>query len=210
MDSLDFLAFIRFLLWRKGRISLLMSYLRSDGFSIHKSPAPHLSWCRGLQGCFTSLGSSFTTRKRRINHKLKREVLQQQFIIMEQRLWTIITWPAAILTTVFGYYMVYLLDLWESGWMMVKLGLTTAFVGISYHESYSIQAIADETRLSWTSTQLRLWNELAAMFLVTIIFVVVSKESAWIGFMALWAFFALGITLMIAIRIYKRLSREVE
>jgi putative membrane protein len=61
--------------------------------------------------------------------------------------------------------------------------------------------------VTWTSTQLRLWNELAAMFLVTIIFVVVLKNSLdWIY--GTLGFFALGITLMIAIRIYKRFREK--
>mgnify|MGYP001158823895 CR=1 FL=1 len=136
----------------------------------------------------------------------EREVLQKQFIIMERRLWTIITWPAAILSTFFGYYMVYTLDLWSSGWMMVKLGLTTALLG--YHiMNHILYKRLQRNLVTWTSTQLRLWNELAAMFLVTIIFVVVLKNSLdWIY--GTLGFFALGITLMIAIRIYKRFREK--
>ena len=36
----------------------------------------------------------------------ERKALQDQFKIMENRLWYIITWPAAILATVFGVWMV--------------------------------------------------------------------------------------------------------
>ena len=133
---------------------------------------------------------------------VERDVLQKQFIIMERRLWTIITWPAAILATIFGYYMVYTLDLWSSGWMMVKLGLTTALWGYHIINHIMYKRLQQNT-VKWTSTQLRLWNELAAMFLVTIVFVVVLKNGLdWIY--GTIGFFALGITLMIAIRIYKR------
>ena len=54
----------------------------------------------------------------------ERKVLQNQFKIMENRLWFIIAWPAAILATIFGVWMVIDLNLWTQPWMMVKLGLT--------------------------------------------------------------------------------------
>lgn len=133
---------------------------------------------------------------------LERDVLQKQFIIMEWRLWNIITWPAAILTTVFGYYMVYSLDLWTSGWMMVKMGLTTALWAYHIMNHVLFKRLQDN-KITWTSNQLRLWNELAAIFLVTIVFVVVLKNSLdWVY--GTIGFFALGVVLIIAIRMYKR------
>ena len=180
-----------------------MEFLSSIDFNIRYILALHIifvvSWFAGL---FYIVRLFIYHTEAENKPQVEKEILQQQFIIMEKRLWTIITWPAAILTTVFGYYMVYLLDLWESGWMMVKLGLTTGLWG--YHiMNHILFKRLQRNEVSWTSTQLRLWNELAAMFLVTIIFVVVLKNSLdWIyGTMG---FFALGITLMIAIRIYKR------
>ncbi|NCG30998.1 MAG: protoporphyrinogen IX oxidase, partial [Bacteroidetes bacterium] len=52
----------------------------------------------------------------------EKDILQAQFKIMEKRLWYIITWPAAILASIFGFWMVYELNLWSSMWMNVKLG----------------------------------------------------------------------------------------
>jgi putative membrane protein len=64
---------------------------------------------------------------------------------------------------------------------------------------YRIQAES----LSWTSTHLRLWNELATLFLVAIVFLVVLKSTLnWVY--GTVGFFAVGIGLMLAVRIYKR------
>ena len=132
-----------------------------------------------------------------------KKILSDQFEIMEQRLWWIITTPAMVLTLVFGTLMIvanpYLL---EQGWMHIKL-LFVALLLVYHFGSQKMMFNMKRGVFKRKSGQLRLWNELAAMFLVTIIFVVVLKNSLdWIyGTMG---FFALGITLMIAIRIYKR------
>jgi putative membrane protein len=56
--------------------------------------------------------------------------------------------------------------------------------------------------ISWSSTQLRLWNELATLFLVAIVFLVEMQSTlSWIG--GIFGFFGVGITLMIAVKLYK-------
>jgi putative membrane protein len=58
----------------------------------------------------------------------------------------------------------------------------------------------DEIR--WTSTQLRLWNELATLFLVAIVFLVEMQTTlSWVG--GIVGFFGVGVTLMIAVKLYK-------
>jgi putative membrane protein len=132
-------------------------------------------------------------------------VLFGQFKIMEQRLWQIITWPAAVLATVFGYWMVIELNLWSQGWMMLKLGLTSLLWG--YHlATHWLYLRYQRDELVWSSTQLRLWNELATLWLVAIVFVVVLKGTLnWIY--GTLGFFAVGVLLMVAVRTYKRLRK---
>lgn len=110
----------------------------------------------------------------------ERSILTDQFKIMQQRLWYIITWPAAILATIFGYYMVYLLNYWEVGWMLSKIGMTTALW--AYHiGNHIVFKKAQKGTLNWSSNQLRLWNELATLFMVSIVFIVVLKNQLdWI------------------------------
>ena len=133
-------------------------------------------------------------------------VLDPQLRLMERRLWTIITWPAAILATAFGYYMVYQLQNHGTAWMLTKIGLTTALWG--YHLiNHWLYIKLQKGALPWSSTQLRFWNELAALFLVSIVFVVVLKSAMnWIY--GTIGFFALGVLLMIAIKWYKRMRMK--
>ena len=59
----------------------------------------------------------------------------------------------------------------------------------------------------WTSTQLRLWNELATVILFAIVFLVVLKNALnWIfGVIGIILF---SIILMMAVKIYKRLRMK--
>jgi len=52
-----------------------------------------------------------------------RGILLKQLKLMTRRLWYIITWPSAILATVFAVYLLILNPAWlEDTWMHVKLG----------------------------------------------------------------------------------------
>jgi putative membrane protein len=55
----------------------------------------------------------------------------------------------------------------------------------------------------WTSNQLRLWNELATIFLFAIVFLAVKKDAlSWV--FGVVGIVSLGVILMIAVKIYKR------
>lgn len=130
-----------------------------------------------------------------------KEVLFKQFALMEKRLWYIITWPAAILATIFGYWMVIELNLWTQPWMMVKLALTT-LLWVYHLINHKIFLKYQQNLLVLTSNKLRLWNEVATLWLVSIVFVVVLKsELNWIY--GTLGFFCTALLLMIAIRAYK-------
>lgn len=133
----------------------------------------------------------------------KRSILQNQYKVMEKRLWYIIGWPAMILTTIFGVWMLikqpYLL---EQPFMHVKLGLV--FGLILYHISCErmLRKFKNDI-ITLNSFKLRLWNEVATIFLVAIVFTVVMKHSMnW-----LWGvigFLLTGVSLMIAVKMYKK------
>ena len=140
-----------------------------------------------------------------------RKVLQEQFGIMMKRLWYGITWPSAILTLIFGIWV-----LFESGyakivfepagrWMLIKL----IFVVCLYLYHFSLQKILKQQLagvFTYTSQQLRIWNEVATIFLVAVVMLVVVKQnlSALWGVLGLLAFVLL---LMSAIKIYKLLRK---
>ena len=64
-----------------------------------------------------------------------KSILQQQFRVMIRRLWLGITWPSAILTLIFGPWMMILLDAVPT-WLAIKLGFVAGLYG--YHFSLHI------------------------------------------------------------------------
>lgn len=132
----------------------------------------------------------------------KRSILQEQYKIMMKRLWYGITWPSAVLTLIFGPWMIILLG-GIPGWLWVKL----AFVSGLYIYHFILHSIFKglmKDQFRYTSTQLRIWNEVATIFLVAIVFLVVLKSllsMAW----ALVGLAAFTLVLLIAIRVYKLL-----
>ena len=92
-------------------------------------------------------------------------------------------------------------DLLSLPWMHVKL---TFVVGLLiYH--FICQNIINQLKqgiFKWTSTQLRIWNELATIFLVAIVFTVILKSAIdWIyGLVGLVLF---SMIIMSAVKVYK-------
>jgi putative membrane protein len=132
------------------------------------------------------------------------KILARQFKIMQKKLWWIITTPAMILTVIFGVWM-FLKNpgLLNQTWMQIKL----VFVALLIIYHFICQHILRNFRidkLNWNSIQLRLWNELATVFLVAIVFIVTLKSSFdWLkGF---FGFFLVALVLMIAVKIYKKI-----
>lgn len=137
----------------------------------------------------------------------KKGILQEQLGIMQKRLWWIITTPAMVLTVAFGTWMI--LDQPEyylsQPWMHMKLGFV--FLLLIYHfycQKMMRQCHAGTIR--WTSGKLRLWNEVATLFLVAIVFLVILKNSMnWIY--GTLGFFGVAILLMIGIQFYKKMRK---
>ena len=130
----------------------------------------------------------------------ERNILRTQFGIMMKRLWLGITWPSAILTLIFGPWMWYLLGSFPQ-WLMIKL----VFVIGLYVYHFSLQAIYRQQMkgiFKYSSQQLRIWNEVATIFLVAIVMLAVVKQNIGVvwGLIGLIAFV---ILLTSAIKIYK-------
>jgi protoporphyrinogen IX oxidase len=131
---------------------------------------------------------------------VEKKVLREQFTMMISRLWWGITWPSAILTLILGPTVLYIYGSVDT-WMWIKL----AFVLGLYLYHFSLHRIYVEQKngiFRFTSGQLRIWNEVATVFLVAIIMLVSVKSSlsfVW-GLMGLLLFV---ILLMSAIKIYK-------
>ncbi|NVK50129.1 MAG: CopD family protein [Cyclobacteriaceae bacterium] len=133
----------------------------------------------------------------------ERVILKPQLDLMASRLWYIITWPSAILTLIFGIWILsYRMGYLQLGFMHAKLG----FVVLLYAYHLGCHFIFKEIqkgRTRWTSTQLRIWNEVSTLLLFAIVFLIVLKNTlsmVW-GIVGL---VGLGIFLMAGIKIYKK------
>ena len=136
-----------------------------------------------------------------------KKILQSQYKLMSKRLWLIITWPSAILASLFGFWIIYqnptYLDL---PWMHIKLG----FVGLLYIYHFLCHKIYMQLQndiIKYSSNQLRIWNEVATIILFSIVFLVVLKSTVnWIyGVVGILLF---SILLMLAVKLYKRLRNK--
>ncbi len=133
----------------------------------------------------------------------EKKILQDQFMIMQKRLWYGITWPSCIVTLLFGLSMIHhWFPLSENRWLIIKL-IFVLFL-VLYHLSLGkILKRFQRGELPYTSTQLRVWNEVSTIFLVAIVFLVILKNvlSMFYGLIGL---VGLIIVLMAAIMAYKK------
>ncbi|MGH2623005.1 MAG: protoporphyrinogen oxidase HemJ [Sphingobacterium sp.] len=135
------------------------------------------------------------------------QVLHKQFVIMESRLWRVITTPSMYIVVFSALVMLYLNPaLLGAGWMQVKLCFVVGL--LAYHffsQRIMNQLKAGESR--WTSTQLRLWNEVSTVILFAIVFLVVLK-SAFGWLFGVIGLVSLGVLLMILVKLYKKYRKN--
>ncbi|WP_205687086.1 CopD family protein [Chitinophaga rhizosphaerae] len=135
----------------------------------------------------------------------RRSILQDQYRIMMKRLWFGITWPSAVLTLILGPWMAFLL-----GSIPVWLWIKLAFVLGLYFYFFFLHGIYKDLQagvIKRSSTQLRVWNEVATIFLVAIVFLVVLKSFL----STVWALAGLALftaALMVAIKVYKNIREK--
>ncbi|UYQ92854.1 CopD family protein [Chitinophaga horti] len=135
----------------------------------------------------------------------ERSILQQQYKIMMKRLWFGITWPSAVLTLIFGPWMLVLYGSIPL-WLWVKLGFVL-FLYAYFFFLHSIFSQQQKGVFRFNSTQLRVWNEVATIFLVAIVFLVVLKSLASM----MWGLIGLLLftgALLVAIKVYKKVREK--
>ncbi len=137
----------------------------------------------------------------------EKDILTNQFKLMTKRLWFIITWPSAILASIFAFILLFMIPEWlQQPWMHVKL----VFVVLLYAYHFKCHLIVKELQkdvVKWTSNQMRLWNEGSTLILFSVIFLVIVRDAInWIY--GVIGIFVLAIILMLGIRIYKRIRAK--
>ncbi|MGK0458887.1 MAG: putative membrane protein [Polaribacter sp.] len=136
-----------------------------------------------------------------------KSILQTQFKLMSKRLWYIITWPSAILASIFGIWLIYLNPVWlEQPWMLVKL----AFVLALYFYHGFCQNIYNKLQkdiIKYSTFKLRIFNEISTIILFAVVFLVTVKSAiSWVwGVVGILLF---GVLIMLGIKLYKRIREK--
>ncbi|MET4081711.1 putative membrane protein [Pedobacter sp. UYP30] len=159
-----------------------------------------VSWMAGL---FYSVRLFIYHTEANDRPEVERVILQTEFEKIEARLWNIIATPAMILTIAAGVTMIFVNPaLLKMPWLHVKLGFVVLL--IAYH--FICQRIMRQLKrgiFTLSSFQLRLWNEVATILLVAIVFTVVLKSAVdWLYGLAGLIIFSMVI--MTFVKLYKK------
>jgi putative membrane protein len=126
---------------------------------------------------------------------------------MTYRLWYIITWPSAVLATLFAIWLLLLMPVWlQMPWMHVKLGFVFAL--FLYHgKCQQIYNHLQKDEVKYSSSFMRLWNEGATIILFAVVFLVILKNAFnWIyGVLGIFLF---SIIIMLGFKFYKKIRER--
>jgi len=137
----------------------------------------------------------------------EKEILGKQLKLMAKRLWFIITWPSAILSTIFAIWLLIINPGWlQQGWMLVKLAFVLLLFIYHYKSHiYYKQLQNDEVKV--TSNFMRIWNEGATFILFAVVFLVILKSTInWI--FGVVGILLLGILIMLGFKLYKNIRSK--
>jgi putative membrane protein len=137
----------------------------------------------------------------------EKEILQKQYKIMTYRLWYIITWPSAVLATIFALLLLHLNPgFLEMPWMQVKLGFVVLLF-IYHFKCHKIYSELQNDTIKYTSNFMRLWNEGATIILFAVVFLVILKNAInWIyGVVGIVLF---SVIIMLGFKFYKRIREK--
>jgi len=137
----------------------------------------------------------------------EKEILVKQYQLMTYRLWYIITWPSAVLATIFAVIMLSLRPVLLSlDYMQVKFGFVLLL--FLYHARCQVffKQLQQGTSTK-TSSFFRIWNEGATIILFAVVFIIIVKSAInWIfGVVGIIAF---SILLMLGYKFYKRIREK--
>jgi putative membrane protein len=137
----------------------------------------------------------------------ERSIILKQLLMMTRRLWFGITWPSAVLTLLLGISMLLKQPFWlKLPFMQIKLGLVLGLY--AYHISLHVLfKQLQEGIVRYSSQQMRVWNEVATLFLISIVFLIVVKTALSIA----WGLVGLALVtlaILIGIRAYRKLRKN--
>ena len=137
----------------------------------------------------------------------EQDILIKQYQLMQYRLWYIITWPSAILASLFAFWMLYFnYGLIYADYFQVKLCFV--FLLYLYHlKCHQIFCQLQKNESKHSSSFFRIWNEGATIILFAVVFLIIVRDAInWIyGVIGIIIF---SILLMLGFKLYKKIREK--
>jgi putative membrane protein len=137
----------------------------------------------------------------------EKSILLKQLKMMSSRLWFAITWPSAIITLGMGISLL----INTPGWLSMSfmhLKLTLVFFLYIYHISLHILLTQlKKDVVKYSSQQMRVWNEVATLFLISIVFLIVLKDALSMVW-GLAGLLLVTFSIMMGIKLYKKFRKD--
>jgi len=140
----------------------------------------------------------------------EQDILIKQYQIMQYRLWFIITWPSAVLASVFAFWMLFFTEIgqvWlQQPWMHVKLAFVLLLY-IYHLKCHQIFKNLQKNEVKQSSNFFRIWNEGATIILFAVVFLIILKNAInWIyGVVGIFVF---SIVIMMGFKFYKKIREK--
>lgn len=135
-----------------------------------------------------------------------RTILQDQYQIMEKRLYNLITTPGMVLTVAMAIAMLITApEILKDMWLQVKMGLVAILVAYHFYCSRLMKQLA-AGKCGWSGQQFRGLNEVPTVFLVIIVLLAVFKNTLPTSATA-WGILGLIIAMAAIIQLYARKRR---
>jgi len=129
----------------------------------------------------------------------KRGILIAQFTLMARRLWLGITVPAMVVTVVTGGWLLSYNAIAQSPWLHLKFALLAGLLAYHFHCG-AIRKKLSAGVFTFSSGQLRAYNEVATFLLVGLVFTAVSKSVAT----GLWSLLGCGGVFVVLMLFFRR------
>lgn len=136
-----------------------------------------------------------------------RSILQKQYGIMEQRLYSIITTPGMILTVAMAIGLISTEpEILKSTWLHIKLAFVILLIGY-HHFCKRIMKKLAAGECQWTGQQFRALNEAPTILLVSIVLLAVFKNNLPLD-TTTWLIAGLVVTMVVTIQLYAKKRRK--
>lgn len=125
---------------------------------------------------------------------------------MENRAWKIICNPAMVVSVLTGLHLVHASGAFKQGWFHAKFLLIILLLGYHFHTNKFKKAVIKEVKAPSVKF-LKIWNEILTVFLILIVFLVITKN-IFQSVLALIIIFGVIAALMLLIKLLKPASKK--